>query len=134
MTETRPATLRNLRRTLPWTLLLLGTLLVGSSFAGATAVGHAPTRGIAPTYDSHALGRSASIAPAAPPVPRAHAASAENASAVGTPNWDNVTGSSGTPPPARSYGRAFAWDPVDHYYVMFGGYGSDGSYLADTWS
>jgi PKD repeat protein len=54
--------------------------------------------------------------------------------ANGTAAWANITSTAGTPPDPRSYGRSFAYDPVDQYSVLFGGYGTGGGYLSDTWT
>ncbi|HEV8050775.1 MAG TPA: PKD domain-containing protein, partial [Thermoplasmata archaeon] len=63
----------------------------------------------------------------------APASGTENTTVVGTPGWANITDTASTPPSARSYGRSFAYDPVDGYLLLFGGY-TGGGYLADTWT
>lgn len=45
--------------------------------------------------------------------------------------WSNITSSSGQPP-ARS-SAAFAYDSKDGYAVLFGGWGTGGRLLGDTW-
>lgn len=55
------------------------------------------------------------------------------ANGTGTPAWMNLSGSTGTHPPYRDYGRSMAYDPVDGYVLLFGGYTTTG-YLSDTWA
>ncbi len=47
--------------------------------------------------------------------------------------WANISGRQTTAPIPRSYGRSMAYDPVDHYVVLFGGF-TDGGYINDTWT
>ncbi len=72
-------------------------------------------------------GPNAGAASAAPAV----GTSESSLPTTSTAGWANITSSAGTPP-GRSYGRSMAYDPVDGYIVMFGGFTYAG-YLADTW-
>ncbi|MCI4373624.1 MAG: PKD domain-containing protein, partial [Thermoplasmata archaeon] len=58
---------------------------------------------------------------------------ASPAAAGGSAGWANITGLQTTSPIPRSYGRSMAYDPVDHYVVLFGGY-TDQGYIQDTWT
>ncbi|HXQ95133.1 MAG TPA: PKD domain-containing protein [Thermoplasmata archaeon] len=120
-------------------LVLVLLLLSGASGAipwltpGATA--HGAAREAAPAAAGLVTGpvtpagsaRQPSGAPG-----EVQAAGTERTTAYGTPAWTNITDLVGNPPPYRSYGRSFTYDPVDHYLVLFGGDGGAG-YLADTW-
>jgi PKD repeat protein len=115
--------------------LLLATLAVVASNGiptGAAATLHVP----GPAVSGHMIdpaGSSRSTGIAGAGSPRAASSSGpvvQNGSSA--PGWANVTATAGSPPPYRSYGRSMAYDPVDNYVVMFGGY--TGSYLDDTWA
>ncbi len=47
--------------------------------------------------------------------------------------WTNLTPTIGVAPPAR-FSAGFAFDPVDHAGILFGGSGLCGTFCADTWS
>lgn len=109
-------------------IAFLVSVLMVPSHLGALAPGGAGTpAALAPRSDPTAAAR-------ATPLPSASQGTVNSSvTSTGTGGgWENVTGSSGTAPPARGYGRSMAYDPADHYVLMFGGY--TGSYLSDTWT
>ena len=116
-------------RWLPVLLLILAALATPTAGTGLGVAGSAgPTVGAAALPGPHA---SVALAPSGAAT---SLASPDNQSSLGSAAWANITSSAGTAPPPRSYGRSFAYDPVDGYSVLFGGYGSGGGYLADTWT
>lgn len=104
-------------------LLAVGTLVAGG-FAGVHPV---PTAAVPPSGPVAPFGASGPSAAGSGTI-------GLNGSGTSLPGWANISSSTGTPPPDRSYGRSFAYDPVDGYDVLFGGYGETGSYLSDTWT
>jgi PKD repeat protein len=48
--------------------------------------------------------------------------------------WRNVSSSVGNSSPPPAEGASIAFDPVDGYTVLFGGFGTSPSYLNDTWA
>ncbi|MCI4351054.1 MAG: PKD domain-containing protein [Thermoplasmata archaeon] len=116
-------------------MLLLATVAVLTSggFSVTSANGH-PSFGHSPAFGrlgAQALPRAA-VHPVSAPSNLATSGGPIVRNGSSVPGWTNITGSVGTAPPYRSYGRAMAYDPVDNYVVMFGGY--TGSYLDDTWA
>ncbi|MCI4354738.1 MAG: PKD domain-containing protein, partial [Thermoplasmata archaeon] len=118
--------------------LLIGavlTLLLLSAFPSVGRSGVAISAPSPPQF--HALAGAASPSPNVPsPAPASGSSSTGLATELtptgATPGWANITSTAGQPA-ARSYGRSLAYDPVDGYLVMFGGY-SYGGYLQDTWT
>jgi PKD repeat protein len=122
-------------RTASWVgaIAVVAVMALGALGAVGGPFGHAAASSVPPPA-------AAPVALGAPAPNPAGLSSADtllgpyNASAVSAPGWENVTGTSNKSPAPRSYGRSFAYDPVDHYLVMFGGYGAGGNYLDDTWT
>ena len=85
------------------------------------AHGAGPARGAASTCAPTAGGSAAcSVAPSAHPA------------ASSAPVWSDLTKAVGSNVPTARYLGAMAYDPADHYVLLFGGYG--GSLDSDTWS
>ncbi|MCI4319258.1 MAG: PKD domain-containing protein [Thermoplasmata archaeon] len=126
-------TVRTLTTVRPSRLALVILLLAAATMVATQGV---PTSSVhrSPPGLSPSSGAAALSVLTAPAKPQGHPLSfgpvTENGSSL--PGWANLTGTTGSTPPYRSYGRSFAFDPVDNYLLMFGGY--VGSYLADTWA
>jgi PKD repeat protein len=133
MSEGSFAALRSTRLSL--ILLLVATLAVVTTNGVPSATLHGVAAGRPSTADLVPRAETTALASPAPaPIfsagPLAFGPVTQNGSSV--PGWANLTGTTGSTPQYRSYGRSFAYDPVDNYLVLFGGY--IGSYLADTWT
>ncbi len=133
---------------------VLALFLLGSMPAGATPV-TAPLAGgpHAPTFDrgsANLLAAQRSLAAGAGPA-RGSAVSCTGASggvvscgtaapaaphplASATPVWTNLTPSMGLNYPANRWIASMAYDPVDQYVVLFGGYGGSLPCFSDTWA
>ena len=118
-------------------LSVLLVAVVGLALPGTHAAG-APGRGapaaspvappVAPLARSPGPTGATELAGAA-----ASLASVEVVNASGSPVWSNITSTAGKAPPYRDYGRSLAYDPLDQYVVLFGGFANTG-YLQDTWT
>ncbi|MCI4317979.1 MAG: kelch motif-containing protein, partial [Thermoplasmata archaeon] len=114
-------------------VLLLSSGASAMSIHSAGPTGPARDAGANPARPTLHSARLAPIAgrPIGHPATEPRTGSASARTVGSTPAWSNLSGSLHVTPPFRSYGRSMAYDPVDGYVVMFGGY--TGSYLDDTW-
>jgi PKD repeat protein len=83
------------------------------------ALGQGPAGGN--PMDCSAVGGAASCSSSSGPHP-----------ATNGVGWGDLTFRQSKAPIPRSYGRSMAYDPLDHYVVLFGGF-TDSGYISDTW-
>jgi Galactose oxidase, central domain len=111
---------------------LIGLLLIPSSLGDSPASLASEHATPAPPRSAiGSLSRECLASPSCGPA-RVAGPPPSNALYVNPQTWTDITGEAGAAPPARWLG-AMVYDPIDHYVLLFGGYGPGGNY-GDTWT